>query len=201
MNWKRYLFPFSHQEPRPSDRYAGYHERVLATTIDVVCLYTAFNHAFSWLRWQMYGDVLPDVPEAYGADVSWPELYRLLVESGFLSYVLLEVAIEVAVLGGVLALSQYCLKTTPGRWLVGLRLADAKTEADPTPAQLIRRFLGYFISLPPLMLGYIWCAWDGKRQSWHDKVAGTVVLNMRPSGWYWEQIKRLYRKYRGTASQ
>jgi uncharacterized RDD family membrane protein YckC len=197
MSWKRHLFPFLKHEPTPRDRYAGYHERVLATTIDVVCLYTVFNRAFAWLRWQIYGDVLPAVPSGYGENVSWAELYQLVVESGFAALVGVEVAIEMTVLGGVLILSQYYLKTTPGRWLLGLKLVDAKTEAEPTLWQLLRRFLGYFVSLPPFMLGYIWCAWDGKRQSWHDKIAGTVVLDTRPPGWYWGHVKRLYRRARG----
>jgi uncharacterized RDD family membrane protein YckC len=201
MSWKRFLFPFVKHGPSPRDRYAPYHDRVLATTLDVVCLYALFNQPFSWLRDHVYGAALPQVPESYGDTVSWTELYTLLVESGYAALVAMEVSIEIAILGGVLTLAQYYLKTTPGRWLVGLKLVDAKTETSPTLPQLIRRLLGYFVSLPPFMLGYIWCAWDGKRQTWHDKIAGTVVVDTRPPGWYWAQVKRIYRKLFGKDSE
>ena len=41
--------------------------------------------------------------------------------------------------------------------------------------QLLVRYLGYFISLFCFGLGFIWIAFDPKKQGWHDKLAGTVV--------------------------
>jgi uncharacterized RDD family membrane protein YckC len=29
-----------------------------------------------------------------------------------------------------------------------------------------------------LPIGYLWAAWDAKKQAWHDKVAGTVVVRV-----------------------
>ncbi|HNR59128.1 MAG TPA: RDD family protein [Methanothrix sp.] len=29
----------------------------------------------------------------------------------------------------------------------------------------------------PNLLGYIWVLFDKKRQGWHDKIAGTYVVN------------------------
>jgi uncharacterized RDD family membrane protein YckC len=38
------------------------------------------------------------------------------------------------------------------------------------------RALGCFVSLAIAGLGFIWIAFDDQKQSWHDKFAGTVVV-------------------------
>jgi uncharacterized RDD family membrane protein YckC len=40
----------------------------------------------------------------------------------------------------------------------------------------IVRALGCFLSLAVVGLGFIWIAFDGAGQAWHDKIAGTVVV-------------------------
>ncbi|NIP38292.1 MAG: RDD family protein [Candidatus Dadabacteria bacterium] len=38
------------------------------------------------------------------------------------------------------------------------------------------RFVGYFISAVPVFLGFVWSYIDSNSQAWHDKLAGTVVI-------------------------
>jgi uncharacterized RDD family membrane protein YckC len=38
------------------------------------------------------------------------------------------------------------------------------------------RYVGRFISTIPLFLGYFWMLWDSNKQTWHDKIAGSVVV-------------------------
>ncbi|TDJ09177.1 MAG: RDD family protein [Deltaproteobacteria bacterium] len=38
------------------------------------------------------------------------------------------------------------------------------------------RFVGYFISSIPVFLGFLWSCIDSNSQAWHDKIAGTVVI-------------------------
>ena len=38
------------------------------------------------------------------------------------------------------------------------------------------RALSCFLSLAPAGLGFLWIAFDAEKQSWHDKIAGTVVV-------------------------
>ena len=40
------------------------------------------------------------------------------------------------------------------------------------------RYLGYIVSGIPLLLGYIWILFDGKKQGWHDKIASTYVVKV-----------------------
>jgi uncharacterized RDD family membrane protein YckC len=42
----------------------------------------------------------------------------------------------------------------------------------------IVRALGCFLSLAIAGLGFIWIAFDGAKQAWHDKIAGTVVVRV-----------------------
>ena len=59
---------------------------------------------------------------------------------------------------------------------ISARVVDAKTGGRLTVGQSIGRYLGYFVSTIPFGLGLLWVAFDPKKQGWHDKLAGTVVV-------------------------
>jgi uncharacterized RDD family membrane protein YckC len=40
----------------------------------------------------------------------------------------------------------------------------------------VLRYVGYFISTWALYIGLIWAAFDRRKQGWHDKIAGTLVI-------------------------
>ena len=65
---------------------------------------------------------------------------------------------------------------TPGKMAISAKIVDAKTGARPRPIQLVIRCLGYFISALPFGLGFLWVALDSRKQGFHDKLAGTVVI-------------------------
>jgi uncharacterized RDD family membrane protein YckC len=65
---------------------------------------------------------------------------------------------------------------TPGKMVFAARIVDARTGGPPSTGQLIGRYFSYFISIIPFCLGLIWVAFDARKQGWHDKIAGTVVV-------------------------
>lgn len=65
---------------------------------------------------------------------------------------------------------------TPGKMATKLTIVDAKTGEKPSTGQFIGRYLGYYVSMIPLFLGIIWVGIDKRKQGWHDKLAGTVVI-------------------------
>jgi uncharacterized RDD family membrane protein YckC len=65
---------------------------------------------------------------------------------------------------------------TPGKMLTKLKIVDAKTGEKPSLRQFMLRYLGYFVSSFIFCLGFIWIAFDKRKQGWHDKIAGTVVI-------------------------
>ena len=70
-------------------------------------------------------------------------------------------------------------QATPGKMIFKATIVDAKTGGKPTLKQWIIRYLGYFVSLLPFGLGYFWVAFDKKKQSFHDKLAKTVVIQSK----------------------
>ncbi len=65
---------------------------------------------------------------------------------------------------------------TPGKILLDIKIIDAKTGNRPSVGQLIGRYFGYYVSMLPFFLGIIWVGFDGRKQGWHDKLAGTLVV-------------------------
>lgn len=70
-------------------------------------------------------------------------------------------------------------QATPGKMAIGARILDATAGDAPTTGQLVVRYLGYYVSIIPLFLGILWVAFDPRKQGWHDKLAGTVVVRRK----------------------
>jgi uncharacterized RDD family membrane protein YckC len=66
---------------------------------------------------------------------------------------------------------------TWGRRIVGIKVVRVGTGAAPGFWRAFgRQLFAGVISANVLYLGYLWMLWDSDRQTWHDKVAGTVVV-------------------------
>jgi uncharacterized RDD family membrane protein YckC len=70
-------------------------------------------------------------------------------------------------------------QATPGKMALGVRIVDAETGDKPRSGQLVLRYLGYYVAMLPLFIGILWVAFDPRKQGWHDKIAGTVVVRNR----------------------
>jgi uncharacterized RDD family membrane protein YckC len=70
-------------------------------------------------------------------------------------------------------------QATPGKMALGLRVVDATTGRPASTGQLVGRYLGYYVSMIPLLLGLLWVAFDPRKQGWHDKLAHTVVVRRK----------------------
>jgi uncharacterized RDD family membrane protein YckC len=76
---------------------------------------------------------------------------------------------------------------TPGKMFMSAEIVDAATGGKPRNRQLVLRYVGYYLSTLPLLLGLVWVAFDPRKQGWHDKLAGTVVVSTAagvPAGRY-----------------
>lgn len=66
---------------------------------------------------------------------------------------------------------------TPGKMAVGVKIV--KTDGSPIGiGRAILRYIGYFVSAIILFIGYLWIAWDIRKQGLHDKIAGTYVIKL-----------------------
>jgi len=72
-------------------------------------------------------------------------------------------------------------QATPGKMAFSARIVDAISGEAASTGQMIGRYFAYLISFIPLGLGFFWIAIDRRKQGWHDKLAGTVVVRKKPA--------------------
>ena len=65
--------------------------------------------------------------------------------------------------------------TTVGGMICHLRVIRTDGR-ELAPSDGVVRGMASVVSMAFLGLGWIWAAWDGRRQSWHDRAAGTYVV-------------------------
>jgi uncharacterized RDD family membrane protein YckC len=70
---------------------------------------------------------------------------------------------------------------TPGKWVAGIIVVDSEGRT-PGPAAIPREMIGKLVSYIAFGVGIIWIIFDPKHQGWHDKIAGTYVVENPYSG-------------------
>jgi uncharacterized RDD family membrane protein YckC len=65
---------------------------------------------------------------------------------------------------------------TFGKMILKLKVVDEVTGLKPTFFQSLGRYIGYLISTITLFIGFIWIAFDSRKQGFHDKISKTVVV-------------------------
>jgi uncharacterized RDD family membrane protein YckC len=138
-------------------RYAGFWRRLAATALD----YLLFSSLLLLLLYWVHG----------------PQYLRWLsrAQPGW-AYSSLEAVLNGLILPLVVILFWMRLRATPGKLLLSCAVVDASTYRPLRLQQALLRFLSYFISALPLFGGFLWAAWDPRKQGWHDKIARTVVI-------------------------
>ena len=135
--------------------YVGFWARVAASIIDTIIIMAI---------------TMPLLLAIYGKDYLLGDSFIHGFADFLISYILPAVAV---------ILFWMYKSATPGKMAINAEIVDAKTFGKPSKGQLIGRYLGYYVSMIPLMLGIIWVAFDARKQGWHDKLAGTVVIQKR----------------------
>jgi uncharacterized RDD family membrane protein YckC len=65
---------------------------------------------------------------------------------------------------------------TVGKKLLNIRVVDlGNTQSIGFVRAAMRNVVAYFVSVV-FLLGYLWMLWDEERQTWHDKVASSIVV-------------------------
>lgn len=140
------------QSSRTEVRYAGFWVRAVASLIDSIILGLIVG---------------PIIYKVYGTEYLEMEGMIAGPADFLLTWIFPAVAITVF----------WIYKSaTPGKMAFKLRIVDESSGRDATPGQCIIRYVGYYVSMLPLFLGFLWVLWDDKKQGWHDKLARTVVV-------------------------
>ncbi|GMQ75096.1 MAG: RDD family protein [Gammaproteobacteria bacterium] len=146
-------------------RYVGFWARFLAMLIDnlwVSLLLALFVMAF------LGDDFMAYVTMVSGGSMEMADMPTQSAGVSILAQLLLP---------AVLIVGFWVWKSaTPGKMVISAEIVDAKTLGKPSTGQLIARYIGYFISFFVFGLGFLWVAFDKRKQGWHDKIAGTLVV-------------------------
>ena len=87
----------------------------------------------------------------------------------------------ITIAGGFLSFGVYSIVAwllvgkTVGKALMGLRVLG-QDGRRLTFSQALIRALGYYVSGLALFIGFLWVLVDDRRQTWHDKLARTIVV-------------------------
>jgi uncharacterized RDD family membrane protein YckC len=65
---------------------------------------------------------------------------------------------------------------TFGKQALGIRVIDLATGGPIDYGRAFIRYIGRIVSAIVIYLGYLWMLWDPEKQTWHDKMAGSVVV-------------------------
>lgn len=65
---------------------------------------------------------------------------------------------------------------TPGKRIMKIMVVDETSLQPLSIQQAIVRYLGYFVSMMPMGMGFLWVLMDEKNQAWHDKFAHAIVI-------------------------
>jgi len=69
---------------------------------------------------------------------------------------------------------------TPGKRVASIRVQDVDTGSNiDVVSAILRELVGKAVSSGVLFLGYFWMLWDDKKQTWHDKIAKSVVVKVK----------------------
>ena len=140
-------------------QYAGFWRRLAASLIDSLIFGLILGLMWLLLGWGAapQTDLAPG-PQVYDGSA----LLRGLAQN--LLFALVTVIFWLKFLG------------TPGKLLLGCQVVDARSGGPLRTGQALLRYLAYFVSALPLGLGFLWIAFDKRKQGFHDKIAKTVVV-------------------------
>jgi uncharacterized RDD family membrane protein YckC len=69
--------------------------------------------------------------------------------------------------------------SAPGKRVLRLKVVDPSDGTEIGYRRALVRRLGWLASIAPLYLGLAWMLWDPQRQTFHDKLARSIVIRRR----------------------
>jgi uncharacterized RDD family membrane protein YckC len=171
--------------PPPGPVYATFRQRAAAAVVDggaigVVSLTVRIAVVAGWALW-----TLSDPATLESVDVHGEELTTEV--EAVVARLLARTALAFALLSVVFNLAYFAWQErryrgrTLGRRVPNIAVADARTGRTPSTRQVLVRAAAKYLSAAALGAGYLWMLRDPRRQCWHDKLAGTVVVVPPPA--------------------
>lgn len=150
------------EEPARAEQWGGFFRRSLALLVDVLVL-CLFSLLFFYLARVGYRVGMA----AHGHSSSW-------------EWEVAESMIPVLAVGWLFLVPAYFVLLhgldgcTVGKWLLGLRVVNARRERI-TYGQSVMRWIVAALTAP-LLLGFLRILWHREKRGWHDSLARTWVI-------------------------
>lgn len=168
---------------RVENPYADMLSRSVAAAIDIFVLFFILYDFFYWMDQRYFPHIGADFLDRLDATTDIQARATLITDW------IWRCIVQLFFFGVVIVGSQIFTGTTPGKWLVGLKIVRAKTHERVSAWRFVLRYLAYIPACAPLMVGMFWMSFNKERRGWHDYIADTAVLNLRPDSWYWNHLK------------
>jgi uncharacterized RDD family membrane protein YckC len=171
--------------------FAGFHARLLANMIDIFLGGIVLIPTFIIIDFLLLGQNSPiyvfnqiwhkhtgnpnfgQFLYAFFSDPKYQEFFGQ--QYGYYKY-LLESAVQLLVFTTVIIFCWMKFGTTPGKRLLSIKIVDSETLGEPTKLQFIIRSISYILSIVTLGISFFSMLFNKKKQAWHDKIAGTIVI-------------------------
>lgn len=164
--------------------FASFQDRVIASVIDMGVIYVLLQDVFHALTVRIYAQADFEVlaraaankPEAMHPLDSIQYQLRSAYESGLIQLWLTNSFVQSLIVGAILVLIWREFNTTLGKYIIGLEFAGKNGEGKPSGRAYFLRYLGFYLSMPPMMLGFVILGLDKQKRALHDRIAGTTVI-------------------------
>jgi len=147
-------------EPSAGFKYVGFWVRFLAFVVDSIAIMILLAIVAMFIP----------VSSEPGTDLSSLEEVQ-----GAILLALPRMGLDALLSALVFLLLWNYIRSSLGKLIFKAYILD-KSGRKASFTQLLVRYFGYFISLACFGLGFLWIAFDPKKQGWHDKMAGTIVV-------------------------
>lgn len=152
-------------------KFAGFWRRLIAYLIDSTITAIVFFILFMIAVMAFFFGSISGNNSGLFADLMYPEMTSSYVFFIWIFYEAVSIAYFTYFHGTT--------GRTPGKMFLGLQVIS--TEGAPISFGIaFLRAVGYLVSGALFNLGFIWIAFDKKKQGWHDKIAATVVIIREP---------------------
>lgn len=166
--------------PAPGVRFAGHGVRLVAYIIDgfiVSLVYLLIFIAFAWAflakgGFSAISELTPDDFRSGNIPAGMVALF-----SGLAIMSLVGLLVTLVYFPYFWARSGQTLGMRP----FGLYVVRDSDGGRISTGQAILRLIGIYVAVLPFYVGLIWIFIDPRRRGWHDLIAGTVVIERRPT--------------------
>jgi uncharacterized RDD family membrane protein YckC len=152
-------------------KFAGFWRRLGAYTVDCAIIFFIFIILASIASLAFFSGAISGNSKNFIAGLADPARFSSIMILIWIFYIFFNISYFTYFHGTT--------GRTPGKMLFGLQVISTEGASISFGIAFLRA-VGYLVSGALFNLGFIWVAFDKRKQGWHDKIAGTVVIIREP---------------------